>query len=244
MDDRAVRVQKILSTLGICSRRKAEQMILDKRVKINGVIAGLGDKADILNDSLTLDDSPISQPAKQTKTYIAFNKPKACICAISDDRGRKTVLDYLSDVDKSIYPVGRLDYNTEGLLLLTNDGDFAYKMTHPKHRIRKVYEVTLKGEVTSSQVEKLNQPMLIDGYKTIPSKVRIKAILDKKTILEFTLLEGRNRQIRKMCEQVGIRIASLKRVAIGDVRLSGLKSEMWRNLSKIELDRLKKTFDF
>lgn len=225
------RIQKILSAHGVMSRRAAEKLILEGRITVNGTTAMLGQLADDAEDIIAVDGRDI--PPKTTPLVLMLNKPRGYITSAADDRGRKTVLDLLHHVPCRVYPVGRLDYYSEGLLLLTNDGQFAYQLTHPKHHISKTYQVAVKGNAAES-VSRLRQPMEIDQYTTHPATVSLLAQNDENSVLKITIFEGRNRQIRKMCEQCGLRVLRLKRIQIGPLALGSLRPGQWRLLTQDE----------
>ena len=242
MDNKSseIRIQKYFSDLGIMSRRAAEAEIEKGTITVNGKRATLGQKIvpgkDIVlyNDTLVGDDRPVE------KIYIMFNKPRGVITSLSDECGRRCISDFTADIPERVYPVGRLDYNSDGLLILTNDGEFANLLTHPKHDIPKIYLVKVSGQVADTQLKKLTSPMTIDGYRLEPVGCIIESVTETSTVLRFTLHEGRNRQIRKMCEKVGLRILRLKRVAIGKVELGELPGGKWRMLTAKEIDYLTK----
>ncbi|MBR5479335.1 MAG: rRNA pseudouridine synthase [Clostridia bacterium] len=228
------RLQKILSTCGICSRRAAEKMIDDGRVTVNGEVAHLGQSADIDNDIITVDGKLIAQPKK---TYIMLNKPRGFITTSSDEKGRRCVVD-LIDLPTRVYPVGRLDYNSEGLLILTNDGALTQQLTHPSHEIGKQYIVTVKGDVDEA-LTALRLPFVLDGRETIPAQAQVLRETAEGGTLSITIYEGRNRQIRRMCEMSGLEVVRLKRVAIGKLEMSGLRAGEWRHLTDKEVAYLK-----
>lgn len=228
------RLQKILSTCGICSRRAAEKMIDDGRVTVNGEVAHLGQSADIDNDIITVDGKLIAQPKK---TYIMLNKPRGFITTSSDEKGRRCVLD-LIDIPTRVYPVGRLDYNSEGLLILTNDGALTQELTHPSHEIGKQYIVTVKGDVDEA-LTALRLPFVLDGRETVPAQAQVLRETAEGGTLSITIYEGRNRQIRRMCEMSGLEVVRLKRVAIGKLEMVGLRAGEWRYLTDKEVAYLK-----
>ncbi len=233
-----IRLQKFFTDMGIMSRRASERVILAGNVKINGVTAQLGDKVDPENDVVVYNGKVI-KPQGASKRYIMLNKPLGYVTTANDEKGRETVLSLLTDVGERVYPVGRLDMYSEGLLILTNDGELTNHLTHPKHNINKVYSVILKGELSPDVLHKLNSPMEIDGYKLKPVKVRVVSTKYGNTNTLFTLSEGRNRQIRKMCEACGLTIMRLTRIAIGKLKLGELERGKWRELTKAEVDYLK-----
>lgn len=231
------RLQKFMARCGVASRREAEIIILSGRVKVNKkTVTELGTKVDEDNDKVFLDGELI-RPEKKLY-YIMLNKPKGYVTTAKDEFGRKTVLELVNDLDVRLYPVGRLDYDSEGLLLLTNDGDFAYKMTHPTQHIPKKYHAIVDGVADLGHVIKLRSGVLIDGYQTKPAKVEIADTRERTTQLNITISEGKNRQIRRMCETVGLPVIKLKRVSIGNVQLGNLPKGKWRHLTEAEVNLL------
>ena len=241
-----IRLQKIFTDCGIMSRRSAEKEISDGRVSVNGRVAKLGDKADPENDVILWDGKPVKSK-KPSHTYIMLNKPMGYPTTVKDEKGRMSVSDLVKDVGCRIYPIGRLDMFSEGLLLMTDDGELTNKLTHPSHNIGKVYVVKTKGRITDEEATALKAPMTIDGYKLRPVKIRIISRGKKDrdgnvySSLEFTLFEGRNRQIRKMCEKCGIQVMRLRRTMIGELELGELPSGEWRHLTPAEVEYLKNT---
>lgn len=233
-----IRLQKFFTDMGIMSRRASEKVILAGNVKINGVTATLGDKIDPEIDTVVYNGKVI-KPEKQNKRYIMLNKPLGYVTTANDEKGRQTVLSLVSELDERVYPVGRLDMYSEGLLILTNDGELTNRLTHPKHNMNKVYSVIIKGEISPDTLHKLNSPMEIDGYKLMPVKVRIVSVKNGNTNTLFTLSEGRNRQIRKMCDACGLTIMRLTRISIGKLKLGELERGKWRELTKNEIEYLK-----
>ena len=231
-----IRLQKYFSDCSVMSRRAAEEKIKQGLVKVNGKVAQLGQKIDPVIDVVEYDGKRIL-PQSDEKTYILLNKPRGYVTTLSDEKGRKTVTELLSGVSTRVDPVGRLDMDSDGLLLLTNDGELTNKLTHPRHEIPKIYRVTVKERATDELISKLREPMTIDGYKILP----VKTVLVSRSpdVLEMTLYEGRNRQIRKMCEQVGLSITRLCRIAIGDITLGSLEVGRWRYLTDDEINYLK-----
>ena len=233
-----IRLQKFFTDMGIMSRRASEKVILAGNVKINGKTASLGDKVDPEKDTVVYNGKVI-KPQTANKRYILLNKPLGYVTTTNDEKGRETVLSLLDEIDERVYPVGRLDMYSEGLLILTNDGELTNRLTHPKHEMQKTYSVIIKGEISPDALHKLNSPMEIDGYKLKPVKVRVISQGDGKTNTLFTLNEGRNRQIRKMCEAVDLTIMRLTRISIGKLKLGELERGKWRDLTKNEIDYLK-----
>ena len=233
-----VRLQKIIADSGYCSRRKAEEYIEQGCVKVNGRPVSIGDKADPKSDIITVNGEKIA--ANDTRLrYIKLYKPRGYVTTMADTHGRKIVTDLLDDRDERVYPVGRLDKDSEGLLILTNDGALANAIMHPSRHIKKRYRVTVRGEVTDDKLTTLASGVKIDTGVTLPCTVAVLTEEENRTVLEFTIAEGKNRQIRKMCEQTGLEIKSLKRTAIGTITLGNLKPGTWRHLSRAQVDYLK-----
>lgn len=231
------RVQKLIANSGYCSRRKAEELILKKKVLVNGMVANLGDKAS-LSDEILVEGNPIGYESKE---YFLFYKPRGVVCTTKDDKGRKTVLDYFDDIPKRIYPIGRLDYDTTGVLLLTNDGDFANLLMHPSNKIDKFYVAKVKGIVTGDEIKKLKQGILLDGSKVYPSRVKLKKI-DKKSltsIVEITIHEGKNHEVKRIFESIDHEVLKLKRESFAFIGLGNLKSGEKRMLTTKEVRQLK-----
>lgn len=240
MEDNKIRLQKFLANSGVASRRKCEELILEGKVSVNEkVVHELGIKIDPSVDKVTYCGKPIHNTEKLV--YILLNKPIGYVTTAKDQFDRDTVLD-LVKVKERIVPVGRLDMYTSGALILTNDGDFVYKVTHPKHEITKTYTVTLHGIIDSQAVEKLRKGVKIEDYITRPAKVKILKIDEEKDIsrLEITIHEGKNRQVRKMCESVGSKVIALHRSKIGDIGVKDLKLGDWRYLKDYEVEKLVK----
>ncbi len=232
------RLQKYMARCGVASRRMAESIILSGRVKVNKkIVTELGTKIDEDNDKVFLDGKML-KPVKRLY-YIMLNKPKGYVTTVKDEFDRKTVLELVADIDVRLYPVGRLDYDSEGLLLLTNDGDFTYKMTHPALHVPKKYHVVVEGTADLGHVLKLRQGVEIDGYMTRPAKVDIAETRERTTQLNITITEGKNRQIRRMCEAVGLPVIKLTRVSVGNVMLGNLPEGKWRHLTEAEINILK-----
>jgi len=233
------RVQKILARAGVASRRKAEEMILEGRVTVNGRVAGLGDKADPAVDVVKVGRRRVG--GAEPKVYFAFNKPRAVITSVKDPEGRKTVLDYFPEVRLRVFPVGRLDYHSEGLLLLTNDGDLAAALTRPASRIPKVYHVKIRGVLSEKERARLERGVRLEDGPTAPARVRI---LPERSPagswIEIEIHEGRNRQVRRMLEAVGHRVQRLRRVRIGSLELGRLRAGESRMLTPRELLLLRK----
>jgi len=228
-----MRLQKILANAGVASRRKAEELITEGRVSVNGeIVTELGAKAKI-RDEITVDGVPVGR-APRKKTYVMLHKPEGVMTTTSDQFNRPTVMDYAPE-GKRLFPVGRLDYETSGLIFLTNDGEWANNLTHPKNEIRKVYIAMLRGEPNEKALQKFREGIKIDGRKTAPAEIDILNSKNEKTKARITIYEGRNRQVRKMCEIIGNPVISLKRITIGEIKLGDLESGRWRYLTEQEI---------
>ncbi len=238
-----IRLSKYFTDCGVMSRRAAEDEISAGRVYVNGSVAHIGDKILPGVDRITFHGKEI-KPQTYDKICIMLNKPRGIVCTSSDEKGRRNVTDLISSIKDPngkplrLYPVGRLDMDSDGLLLLTNDGQLANKLTHPRHSVPKIYHVTLRGEFSDDELRLLGAPIELDGRLTMP--VRIKRIGDTEgcTLASFELFEGRNRQIRKMCEQVDLHIITLRRISQGSVKLGDLRPGKWRHLTKTEVESL------
>jgi 23S rRNA pseudouridine2605 synthase len=233
-----IRIQKMIADSGVCSRRAAEQLISQGRVKLNGHPVKLGDKCGF-KDLITIDGERIFLPRKREFVYIMLNKPRGYVTTVSDELDRRCVMDLLEDVEARVYPVGRLDRNSEGLLLFTNDGDFANSIMHPSRHVSKTYRVTVRPDISDDQLVKLSEGVEIDGRKTLPATVVVKEKEAGRVVLLITIKEGRNRQIRKMCEAVGLEVARLRRISIGPLKLGMLRPGKWRELTAEELRALR-----
>ena len=232
------RLQKIISAAGLMSRRAAEQALSDGRVTVNGLPASLGDKADKDIDEILVDG--LKLPSAGEKLYIMLNKPRGFVTTLSDEKGRKNAAELVADCGTRVYPVGRLDMDSEGLLLFTNDGEFANHLMHPKHEVNKTYHVVVTG-YAPEKLEKLAQPVTLDGYTIRKPEVKlIKNLADQKALLAVTIHEGRNRQVRRMCELAGMRVTRLIRMTEGALQLGNLPLGKWRYLTSPEVERLKK----
>ncbi len=229
-----IRIQKMIADCGVCSRRKAEELITQGRVKLNGHPVKLGDKCGF-KDIITVDSERIYMPKKRSFTYLMMNKPRGYVTTVSDELDRRCVMDLLEDVEERVYPVGRLDRNSEGLLLFTNDGEFANSIMHPSRHISKTYRVTVRPDINDDQLVRLSEGVEIDGKKTLPASVVVKDKEEGRVVLLMTIKEGRNRQIRKMCEAVGLEVARLRRISIGPLKLGMLKPGTYRELTPDEL---------
>lgn len=236
MKDNKIRLQKHLSECGVASRRKAEELIENKKVRVNGHIASLGDKVDPVRDKVTVSGKNVV--AVNKKVYIMLHKPRGFVSTVSDELGRKCVTDLVKDVGVRVFPVGRLDKDSEGLLLMTNDGEFSNSLTHPSKHVTKTYRVTVSGKVTEEQTVTLSMGVVIDGKKTLPCDCFVAERKEDRTVLIFIITEGRNRQIRKMCDAVGLEVLRLKRTEIAGVKLGMLPQGKWRELNEKEMKRL------
>ena len=236
MTDDRIRLQKYLSMCAVASRRKAEELIAQGKVKVNGKVAEIGDKVSPRHDTVTVSGRKIA--ANKKHYYIMLNKPRGFITTMDDEMGRKCVAELVSDVGARVYPVGRLDKDSEGLLLMTNDGEFANHMTHPSKHIPKTYRVTVRPDVTEEMLTAFATGMEIDGRITAPADAHIIEKQDNRVVLEIVLYEGRNRQIRKMCEALGLEVARLKRTSMGSLKLGMLHPGKWRELTEDEVHKL------
>jgi 23S rRNA pseudouridine2605 synthase len=230
------RIQKILAQSGITSRRKAEELIAEGRVTVNGKIATLGTKADIEKDHIKVDGKLICRPEK--KVYLIFNKPRGVVTSLYDPEGRPTIKNFIKDVRLRVFPVGRLDYDSEGLLLITNDGDFAYSILHPSKKISKTYLVKIKGIPKEEKLQKLRQGVCLEEGLTAPAKVVKIRESDKNCWLQITIHEGKKRQVRRMLEKIGHPVLRLKRIAIGNLKLGSLKPGQFRYLTSDDFKKL------
>jgi len=230
------RLQKYLAHCGISSRRKAEEYIRDGKVRVNGRIVTEMGITVTSGDRVEVDGKPVRLEKK--KVYILLHKPKGYVTTVNDPQGRNTVMDLISGVKERVYPVGRLDYDSSGLLLLTNDGELAHRLMHPSHEIIKVYVATVEGRPSDEALRKLESGVRIDGHTTAPAIVKVLKNYGDKTKLEITIHEGRNRQVRKMCESIGHPVIRLKRIAYGNLELGELKPGEWRYLTELERRQL------
>lgn len=231
-----MRINKFLAYSGVASRRAADDLIKDGVVKINGKVCTTGIDVDLSSDTVTVNGKPVNVVKKYD--YYIMNKPKGYVCTVKDDKGRKTVMDLLPNNAKRLFPVGRLDYDTEGLLILTNDGDLTFKLTHPKNEVPKTYLVKTEKPVSDEDVIKLRAGVYVDGVKTKKCNVRLIESTKSGSKLHITITEGRNRQVRKMFESINNCVDFLKRIKIGDLTLSGLNRGEIRQLSAREIDYL------
>ncbi len=233
----AERVQKIISASGLMSRRAAEACIAEGRVTVNGLTVALGAQAEA-GDSICVDGRPI--PREGARRYLMLHKPRGYVTTLHDEQGRRDVRELLRDVPERVYPVGRLDMDSEGLLLLTNDGDFANRLMHPSHEVEKVYRTWVQGEDVGMRAEILRLPMEIDGYTIAPAEVSFHKLIPGGAVLDITIHEGRNRQVRKMCETAGLRVTRLCRIREGSLTLGELPRGKWRDLTAEEIESLMK----
>ena len=228
------RLQKILSAAGVCSRRSAEGYIADGRVTVNGAVASVGDKADREADEILVDGRPLGKP---DILWLMLYKPRGYVTTLSDEKGRKTVADLVADCGCRVWPVGRLDIDTEGLLLMTNDGRGTYRLAHPKYEVEKEYQVSVKGDLDQA-VPILAGPMRMDGHEVTRTKVKVLRRTDVGGIISITIHQGFNRQVRRMCDMAGLTVVRLARVREGMLRLRDLKQGEWRRLTDAEMRRL------
>lgn len=232
-----MRLNKYIASAGICSRRKADELIAAGNVKINGAVMREMGYDVQEGDRVSVNGRPVE--AESNKVYVAVNKPKGYITSMDDDRDRATVAQLVSDIPERLFPVGRLDYNTTGLLLMTNDGDLAYRLTHPKHEVYKTYVALVSGIVSDARLARLRKGVDIGGFITSPAKVRVIKQNQRSTVVEISIREGKNRQVRKMFKAVGNTVIELERIAIGDVRLGHMQQGHYRKLTRREIDYLK-----
>ena len=230
------RLQKILSARGLCSRRMAETWIKEGRVAVNGITAALGDSADPETDEITLDGKAL--PSQGEYVYIMLNKPRGYVTTLSDEKGRKNAAMLVADCGLRVYPVGRLDMDSEGLLLFTNDGNFANRLMHPRHEVDKTYDTWVTGYAPGRE-EDLKKPTTLDGYRIRTPEVRVLKVDQDKALLRITIHEGRNRQVRRMCQAVGMYVTRLRRIQEGKLKLGSLPLGKWRYLTEAEVKGLK-----
>ena len=230
------RLQKILSACGIASRRAAEGYITAGRVTVNGQVAGLGDKADPERDEILVDGRPVRR--EEQRTYVLLHKPRGYVTTLSDEKGRKTVAQLVEGCGARVWPVGRLDLDSEGLLLLTDDGDLTHRLIHPSHEVEKEYRVWVQGDAEGA-LPVLTGPMTLDGAPLRRAKVKIIGRHREETVLSFLIHEGKNRQIRRMCAMAGLEVRRLRRIREGPIRLGDLPPGTWRNLTEEEVSALK-----
>lgn len=232
-----IRLQKMIANCGIASRRKAEQLIADGKVRVNGRVAQIGDKVDPKKDKITVGSKKLV-PQNNRRIYIMLHKPRGFVTTMDDELGRKCVAELVADVEQRVFPVGRLDRDSEGLLLMTNDGEFANYISHPRSHVSKTYRVTVRQQVTEEMLARLSEGLMLDGQITLPADVNLIVKEENRNVMLVTLYEGRNRQIRRMCEELGLEVIRLKRIAVGNVKLGMLKQGDWRELNDDELRSL------
>lgn len=238
-----IRIQKIIADAGIASRRKGEELIKRGAVTVNGKRAQLGDKADPSADKIVVAGREIHIRRDAKKYYILLHKPRGFITTMNDEGGRKCVAELIDEVPARLFPVGRLDRDSEGMLFMTNDGDFANMISHPSTHFAKTYRVTVHPRISEEQLTALTTGVVIDGRKSMPASVRVITAEKERTVLEIVLEEGRNRQIRKMCEALGLEVARLKRTAIGPVKLGMLQPGKWRELTTEEMRSIRSYYN-
>ena len=231
------RLQKILSACGEASRRQAEEMLRAGRVSVNGKPAALGDRAILGEDEITLDGRPLVPPGE--RMYLMLHKPRGYVTTLSDEQGRPTVKELVADCGRRVYPVGRLDLDSEGLLLLTDDGDLAQRLTHPSHEVDKTYLAWVQGDVEKA-LPLLQKPMRLDGALLSPARVRVQRRGAESSLLSIVIHQGKNRQVRRMCALAGLHVTRLKRIAVGPVELGRLEKGKWRPLTEAELACLRR----
>ena len=231
------RLQKILSARGLASRRAAEEWIKVGRVTVNGKTAALGDTADADTDEICVDGNPL--PRQEGLVYLVLHKPRGYVTTLHDEKGRPDAAQLVADCGARVYPVGRLDMDSEGLLLFTNDGAFANRLMHPSHQVEKTYEVQVSG-YAAEKLTLLRRPIVLDGYRIAPPEVRLLSRAGDKAWIQVVIHEGRNRQVRRMCQAAGLAVLRLKRTREGDLRLGDLPLGKWRSLTEAEIENLKK----
>ncbi len=234
----AERLQKLISQAGLASRRQAEKWIEEGKVLLNGNVATLGERADLAVDQVHVNGQLL--PGAQKRVAVLLNKPRGYVSTLSDPEGRRLVTDLVTDVPQRLFPVGRLDFNTEGLLLLTNDGDLAQCVSHPSHHVNKTYLVKVRGQLNRKIIYQLEHGVTLDDGKTAPAKVEGVRSADSNCWFELTIHEGKNRQVRRMCDYVGLSVVRLKRVRLGFLDLDNVATGCYRYLTKDEISKLKK----
>jgi 23S rRNA pseudouridine2605 synthase len=232
------RLQKLIAAAGLASRREAERWIAEGRVSVNGRTASLGDGADPVQDRVAVDGRPL--PGREKKVYLLLNKPVGYVTTLHDPQGRPVVTELARDIDARLFPVGRLDFNTEGLLLLTNDGDLAHRMAHPRHRVEKTYLVRIRGTLSEAERRRLEQGVELEDGPTAPARVDGVRLAGHHSWFRMTIHEGRNRQVRRMCEAIGHPVSRLRRIRIAFLELGNLALGTYRPLSTQEIARLRK----
>lgn len=234
-----IRIQKLLSDAGYCSRRRAEALIAAGRVRCNGHPVRVGDKA-AKTDLITVNGERVDIPKRAAHRYIMLNKPRGYVTTLSDEQGRRCVTDLLTDIPERVYPIGRLDRNSEGLLLFTNDGAFANGIMHPSRQVTKTYRVTVRPPVSEDQLAQMSAGVTLDdGFKTAPANIVTQTETPERVVLLVTIHEGKKREVRRMCDAVGLEVARLRRISIGPVKLGMLKPGQWRDLTTEELRALR-----
>jgi len=233
--DSPVRLQRYLSQCGVASRRAAERLIAEGRVAVNGTLACIGMTVDPANDSVTLDGAPL-RPSQHV--YILLNKPRGVVTTVKDTHGRRTVLDCIRGIEARVFPVGRLDFDVEGALLLTNDGDLAYTLTHPKFEAPKVYEATVRGRIEPSAMRRLSRGVVLEDGRTAPAAVEPVEIGPRQSVIRIVIHEGRKREVKRMAEAVGHPVLRLRRLSFAGLTAEGLKPGEWRELAPAEIARL------
>lgn len=236
MADDKIRLQKYLAECGVASRRKSEELIAAGKVKVNGVTAVIGDKVSPKHDKVTVSGKKVVSVKKNV--YIMLNKPRGFITTMNDEHDRKCVAELVKNINTRVYPVGRLDRESEGLLIMTNDGEFTNALTHPSKHVSKTYRVTIRPTITKEQATEFRNGIEIDGRMTAPADLRVLETQENRTVVEVTIYEGRNRQIRKMFEALGIEVARLKRTKVGNLKLGMLKQGAYRHLTEDEVSSL------
>lgn len=234
-----IRLQKYFTDCGALSRRAAENEIAAGRVLVNGTPAAVGQKIDPARDTVEWRGRPLTPPADGARHYLLLNKPRGFVTTLSDEKGRRTVAQLVGDFPARVYPVGRLDMDSDGLLLLTDDGALCALLTHPRHELPRHYRVWVRGEVSAAVLARLGEPFTLDGYTTRPAQITLAEHTADGAVLAVTLFEGRNRQIRRMCAAAGLHVTRLSRVALGDLSLGNLAVGHWRELSAREVAYLK-----
>ena len=232
-----MRINKYIAQSGFCSRRKADELVANGNVKINGAVMKEPGYDVAESDKVEVNGTLIN--GQEKKVYILLNKPVGFITTVSDDKDRPTVMDLVSDIDERIFPVGRLDYNTSGMLLMTNDGDFAYRVSHPKHELSKTYRARVAGVLSNEKCARLRKGVDIGGFITSKAKVEIIKGFPRSTVVDISIHEGKNRQVRKMFKAVGNNVQELQRIAIGNIHLGRLKEGYYRKLTREEIEYLK-----
>ena len=231
-----MRINKYIAASGIASRRKADELIKNGNVRVNGTALTESGYEVADGDLVEVNGTPVLPP--ENKVYILLNKPVGYVTTVKDEGGRPTVMDLVTEVEGRVFPVGRLDVNTSGMLIMTNDGDFAYRVAHPKHKLGKTYRVRVAGIVTRGKLDRLRKGVDIGGFVTSPAEVEIVKELPKETVLEITIHEGKNRQVRKMCKAIDCPVRELERIAIGPVKIGRLATGGYRKLTRQEIDAL------